>query len=281
MTRDLYCITVVTDASKPEVQYLRRSAERCGITLQILISPGRIGHGYGFGNKLNCVKYYLDQVPEDAAVLCVDGYDVLFIRSIDDILQRFETVSGNGTNAVFSAESYCWPQDPQQCARYNKEFPSNQIYRFLNAGTWIGTARQMKILIRDFDGDVHIDDQDWFTKQYLDGGPIVLDTENQIFNCTTKREQDLQWTPLNGWYNNVTDSYPCIIHANGGKKEDYWFLFSVMGGFDDYPHPDFRVNRKLKHHDSVREFIFFFTVFFFVILSMAYVASKYLRRSRK
>ena len=92
-----------------------QSARQANLTVEVLglgqqWLGGNIKYNPGGGHKVNLLKDALlkHREVENAVVMFVDSYDVVLIGDQRAILDRFYKLNAR---AVFSAESFCWP-DP-------------------------------------------------------------------------------------------------------------------------------------------------------------------------
>lgn len=173
--------------------------------------------GPGGGHKLNLVKQYLQNVPDTDVILFTDAYDVFYASDLETIVKRY---IGFNTRLLFSAEQYCWPD-----SNLADKFPETDTpYRYLNSGTYIGEAQELKKILNP-PIDNSADDQLFIQQAFLSGlYDIKLDTECYIFqthdDAVSKNNTQL--------YNKKTSCFPCIYHGNGGAeaKEKFESLYN-------------------------------------------------------
>jgi hypothetical protein len=162
----------------------------------------------GGGMKINLMREYLQDVPDDDVVVFTDGYDVIYADNLETILERFE---GFGSQVVFSAESVCWPH-----AEWADRFPESETpYRYLNSGTYVGKAAALKRIMEWEPIADDADDQAYCQEVFFSGlYDIALDYEQYIFQTHEPFVQQLNqqlWNPK-------TRCCPCIYHGNGGQE---------------------------------------------------------------
>lgn len=139
----------------------------------------RIKPGGGWKVKLLKEALRTHQDQKDKIVLFTDGYDVIFVKNMDYIIQKFEK---SGAKVLFSAEPYCWP-DKNLASKYPEVEGGN---RYLNSGLYMGYVPEiLKVLEREELKDDD-DDQLYFTNAYLDEKfreevNMRLDNTNEIF----------------------------------------------------------------------------------------------------
>jgi len=166
--------------------------------------------GPGGGQKINLMKQYLSSVPDDSIIMFIDGYDTFLAASREEILDRY---LGFDKEIVFSAEKTCWPD-----TNIATQFPeSHTEFRYLNSGTYIGTAKSLKKLFSNPIED-HEDDQLYMQREFLSNKhDIVLDVESYLFFCLADAENDAV-IGSNFIVNKATRCTTCVIHGNGGER---------------------------------------------------------------
>lgn len=182
--------------------------------------------GPGGGQKVNLMKKYLATVEEDTIVMFIDGYDTFISASKEEILKRY---LGFNKDIVFSAEKVCWPDKGLEGLHPQ----SHTEYRYLNSGTYIGTAKALKNLFSAHIED-HEDDQLYMQKAFLNSQHnIALDVESYIFFCLAAAEKDIK-IGKNYIVNNATKCTTCVIHGNGGSatKECFENLYDKWKGIE-------------------------------------------------
>ena len=98
----LRVVAVATDP-RPQLRALQQSVKNAGHELEVI----GMGTTYpGLGLKIIAMAEWLPTVPDDEYVLLVDAYDVLFLQSAEEILQRFHQFCAP---IVFGAETRCHP----------------------------------------------------------------------------------------------------------------------------------------------------------------------------
>lgn len=216
MVNNLTLVTVATHRTH-ELDRFIESAEYFGYEYVILglgkqwvggeANNGRLVFPGG-GMKVNLFKEYLQTVDNDEdVILFTDSYDVVFNQGPDELLSRW---SNMGEGLLFTAEKTCWP-DP----KLERVYPETIFdYRFLNSGGFIGRAGDLKVLTqtRCEDSD---DDQLYYTLKFLNSEGISLDYDVEIFQTLNSSFDDVE--VIEGVvYNKVTETYPVVVHANGG-----------------------------------------------------------------
>ena len=169
----------------------------------------------GGGMKINLIKEYLESVNDDDVILFTDAYDVFYADDLETIHERYLQMGGK---CIFSAEKICWPH-----ADMALQFPKPPIdseYKYLNSGTYIGKASELKGImnykpIKDDD-----DDQLYVQNIFLEGiFDIKLDYECYIFQTNEMMTRKLD----HQLHNPKMSICPCIYHGNGGQTEKVKF----------------------------------------------------------
>ena len=185
--------------------------------------------GPGGGQKVNLMKKYLSTINEDTIVMFMDGYDTFISSDKETILERY---LGFNKDIVFSAEKVCWPDRSLEALHP----PSHTEYKYLNSGTYIGTAKALKTLFSAPIED-HEDDQLYMQKAFLrNQNNIALDVESYIFFCLAGAEKDIK-IGKNFIINRATSCTTCVIHGNGGSatKECFEGLYDKWVGIKPVP----------------------------------------------
>lgn len=217
-----HILTVATDSSK--LLFLNKSVEHYATYFvnlgESLEWNGGNMAGSGGGHKINLVKKQLKHYHDNDIVLFVDGYDVFFTRTIDEIVSRFVAFD---CDVLFAAEISCWPD-----ASIAEQFELDSRYNYLNSGLYIGYVKHLKQImtkeIEDFE-----DDQLYLQKRYLEnksdpnGVNILLDKESYVFQCLSGVSEDVAITSCGELLNVNTNCCPCLIHGNGGEFDKQYF----------------------------------------------------------
>lgn len=208
----LHIVTVATDKNKASKLFKTPGVINLGEGVEW--KGGNMALGPGGGQKLNLLKNYLLHVQDNDIILFLDGYDTFIHKSEEEILQRY---FGFRKEIVFSAEKTCWPDESLKDL-----FPETGGYKYLNSGSFIGTAKEIKKLLELPILDEE-DDQLYLQQRYLTGKyDIALDYESYIFLCMSGLEDSIGFD--NGWIiNEETNCTTCIVHGNGGEYTKHKF----------------------------------------------------------
>ena len=214
-------ITVGTDESKMSI--LQQSAIRNQIKLvnlgkNVPWRGGDMAAGQGGGQKINLIREHIGNLPDDAPVLFIDGYDGLFIDNAETIKERF---LGFDCDILFAAEKNCWPDASMWILFPKSETP----YRYLNSGLFMGKAGSLKSFFNMEINDKD-DDQLWIQQKFLEpnGLNIKLDYEGYVFQCDD--EVKVEGSQISNGM-----CFPCVYHGNGGDeaKQRYESLARDLG----------------------------------------------------
>lgn len=218
-------ITVATHETDG-LKLLRKSCSLNNIKLNIL---GFNKKWTDFYMKAQELHSYLKTKDDDTIILFIDGYDSYFLTGINNIIHKFISMN---CGILFSAEKNCSPDK----SLINKYPEVTTPFRFLNAGGFIGYAGALKPMVDEL---IHLrsteknnnmySDQYLWTRCYLDNkDKIKLDINCDIFQTLHSTSID-DFTLVGGGYkNNITGSFPCILHANG-RSDDVFksLLFKI------------------------------------------------------
>ncbi|VDK19569.1 unnamed protein product [Anisakis simplex] len=183
----LIVVTVATDQTDGFLR-LQRSAEQFDLKLNVFglgqqWNGGDTRYYQGGGQKIKILRESLEEYKdrEDAIVLFVDAYDVVFNAGEEEILAKFDEIYYK-YRVVFSAEPFCWPRK-----ELAPEYPTVQFgKRFLNSGLFMGYAPEIWRIINEYPVADEDDDQLYYTNIYLDEKlrndlKITLDSMSFIF----------------------------------------------------------------------------------------------------
>jgi GR25 family glycosyltransferase involved in LPS biosynthesis len=230
--KKIYCFTVADNPANEGLEKHIRSSAYYDVPIKILglDSPwggGDMVNDPGGGQKINLLIPELEKLKSDpnAIVLFVDGYDVLFLDGLENIVNLFLSKE---TPVLFSAEKSCWPDR----SLVDKYPDAPYLYKFLNSGTFIGYAVDLyKITERARKEKLPniADDQLYYTNEFLYGKYkhlISLDYKCEIFQCLGGAYEDIK-IKKGKLYNTATNSKPLIAHGNSGKEE-FWYVSNYL-----------------------------------------------------
>lgn len=215
----LTALTVATELNTG-IHRLLDTGERYGLDFVVLgleqeWRGGDIANEPGGGQKINLLRPMLEQLEPNEPVLFVDGYDVVITSHAADILDTWHKICQE--RPLFAAEVHCWPE-PNLTSNY-PERPTP--YRFLNSGAFIGYAGALLNMINFESIEDHHDDQLYYTLRYLARiHDIVLDHHCDLFQCLNGSLEDVVVDEGRGQiFNQRTNTWPMVVHANGPTKQ--------------------------------------------------------------
>ena len=217
----IHATTFGTDETM--MSLLFNSAKRHNITFKNLgkeLEWNGSDYAWVADKKINMMREYIQDLPDDDIVMFVDGYDVFISNNINVIMREYYKFDAK---VVFGRDyKICWPD-----ATLAELFPDEEGV-YLNSGCYIGQVKEIKRILEPItlptdpprlwqlsdDGD----DQLHITKKYLSGKyDIKLDKECKIFQTTDFYDMNNVIIKDNRLYNTVTKSYPSVYHGNGGS----------------------------------------------------------------
>jgi hypothetical protein len=213
---DYFHICTVANYSHPNLIKLMQSCRMHGIQLKVL---GMNLPWYGGGTKLVHVRKYLNSLPEQDIVLFVDAFDVLIIADKRMILEQFLKMK---RPFIMAAEKNCWPLYACQ----NHEGPvSSSPFKYINSGTYIGYVKYLKEWIDDLAPHSEACDQAqiiFHWNQEKNKKFYHFDHYCELFLPLYLVDQEEVQINQDHLYCVTTQSYPCVIHANGSSFYPIW-----------------------------------------------------------
>jgi hypothetical protein len=206
----------VSNKPHPGLDALRLSSLKYGVQTRVLGmgNSTAIGHGgFGFGLKLSLLHRELRVLPPETIVLFTDAFDVLIQKELSPLL---EWCKNNPQKVLFAAESSKWP-----CKELMYPSPLHFPYPYLNSGVFCGEASSILALLDSVEYSQKTDDQEYYTRQFLEKNTIVLDHRADYFQCLVGvSEKDLEFGEklqvhhfdgLKRW-----STTPAVLHLNNG-----------------------------------------------------------------
>lgn len=184
----IYLSTVATE-EKLYMKYLIESIKKNNGELKIL-GYGEKWKGFNWRNLL--MKEYLKTLDKNDVVCFIDGYDVLCLRNLSHLVDKFiEIQKREQCKIIVAYDRVLNPIDNFFVSLYFGK--CNNIS--LNAGTYIGYVGdilEMINLVFIENNDVNADDQVLLTKVCnLNKGIIYIDVKNEIFLTISDRLTDI------------------------------------------------------------------------------------------
>jgi len=206
----VHAVTCGTDRKKCEK--LMTSARHHGVNVINIGTnvdwKGTDMSAMGGGMKINLMREWIKTINPHDVVLFTDAYDVFYADDIETIHERYLEMD---SSIIFSGELYCYP-DPSLADKF-PEGPTR--FRYINSGTYIGKAMDLRILLSAEDIADDGDDQLYMHKAFLSGKyNISIDYECYIFQTNFDGAQKLG----HQLHNPETKCCPCIYHGNGGES---------------------------------------------------------------
>jgi hypothetical protein len=199
--------------AKNKAKYLIDTANKFNILIEFI----GIGHTFtNFTNRLYILQNYIKFLNPEEIVLVMDGYDTLFNNNLQYALNKFKE---KNTKILVSSEkiyTYQW-------AKFKHIFDEiDSDYRYVNAGTYMGYARDLKIMIDELLEiyKVHPTNIDqgllgiWVYNNFKNTQKVQLDTNCDVFWVTSK-DWDVIKNLSEDIINPFTNTEPFIIHNTG------------------------------------------------------------------
>ena len=209
MLSTLRCLLYASNHDDPRLALVTGQLARYGVPYTVLgQAPWQ-----GFGQKLLAVQAAAETLTEDVLLFC-DGYDTLVLDGPAALLRRFREI---GMPWVSAAEPNIWPPGADQPAEYRDH---STPWPYLNSGLYMAERSYLQACFKLWCAEEALhnatDDQAWLAGRYLRHPErMLLDTRCQLFQCL-----------LGGWWafeiqdaklhNTVTDTWPLVVHHNGG-----------------------------------------------------------------
>lgn len=212
---------VVTFATHDE-GYILALRESCRCNNLELVELGRGERWMGFLHKVNIIRKYLRAIHPDTVVLVVDAYDVIILRSADEILACFDHLThGQASERVVigmenqnrSLVSWVWLQT---------QFGScNNVT--ISAGNYIGTAESIDRMygfipyeaLLSSSGDDQVFLNQACKKQYDQfHSMVVVDFHGWMFFNCHGRMGSPGHLRMDNLANRQTGIRPCVLHES-------------------------------------------------------------------
>lgn len=195
-------------------------------------TPDCKGAGKGL-QRFHVLLDYLEKenLPNDQVIVVMDAADTLVTGTGKEILQEYRK---SGADILISAEKFYTYQYPKYRNSYENITPND--YKYINAGTFIGTVKAVREMI---EATTKLGCQDknsglygavemgvmgaWIADNINETNKIKLDYNNDIFWVTTDDKQvfyDAIDSNDSLIKNSNTDTYPKILHIMGAYGRD-------------------------------------------------------------
>ncbi len=234
----LKVISVATDCNNYGYKIFLESLNKYNIQYKILgldcTWEGGNMKNYGGGHKINLLKNELSswsyQELQSTILLFTDAYDILFTKDYYSIMsQYFDSIHKYKcyNKILFSGEKSCWPE-----SSLSTKYPNqNLIYKYLNSGSFIGSAFNIYNLINNIEIKNNDDDQLYYTTLFLlNKNKIQIDYFCQLFQTTNNSILDINLFD-DIVTNNIYNTQPILVHGNGPMENknyiNYLYLFLI------------------------------------------------------
>lgn len=180
-----------------------------------------------YSNKLKNFNKFLENIDDSKIVMFIDAYDVILFDNAENMKTKFLEFN---KPLVFSAEIYSWPD--KDINKYYPEKTKNEKFRYVNSGTYMGYAKELKEMLNTFREknyncdtypdkiNYNSDDQRCLTYYYLNNiHKIGLDHKQMIWSiCAGTNKEDYDIIKYSYLYNKITNEKSSILHINGSEQ---------------------------------------------------------------
>lgn len=234
------------------LQVYQESIQRLGLDL-LLLGGKDLRWENNRQGKIDYLYSQLDQIDQQYThILASDAFDVFFVASTQEIVQKFEA---SGARLLIASEMVFHPKNDNLLKHFESvEDPTRRKlqYRFLNAGGMIARRQDYIDTIRylyenkekfiqqqcefELGGRTGISEQCFWQQAYCAGDcGIAIDHQCSIFQTFgmpnvhsvdfkpyMNQERRVTFVPeLKRFENNVTGERPCHMHYNGKHKKPF------------------------------------------------------------
>jgi len=201
-------------ARTDKVKAVAAILEHHGFDYTLTIDP--LWHGWP--SKLDGFIDIVNGLPEEYThLMFIDAADVVALAGPDEVMERYFEFNHPW---VYNAEPFIWSPGSFE----PEDYPTpNVLYRYLNSGASIGEIGHLRYWFNQWPRPQNLSrgDQDWMAARFIESYPdaMKLDTNCDLFQCACGSQ--VGPTPFiaifsGKVYNRITDTYPLIIHFNGG-----------------------------------------------------------------
>lgn len=177
------------------------------------------GQWRGFGTKLNAAYQATLDFPEEKHILFIDAYDVVVTAGEGKILERFRELDHPW---VCSTEPFIWPQGSFAPEQYPPKDPPNTNWPYINSGAYLAERDYLQSCFERWkaqDGEIPYgcEDQPYLFGHWLkEPGVFKLDMGCRLFQSLIGGWWAFEIPGLWKFHNKQVDSWPLILHHNGG-----------------------------------------------------------------
>jgi hypothetical protein len=211
--------------AETKAEYLINTAKYFNIDIELI----GIGHTFtNFTNRLYILQDYLKTANPEEIILVMDGYDTLFNNNLEYALNKFQE---KNTKILISSEkiyTYQW-------GAFQHKFDSiDSDYRYVNAGTYMGYAKDLKLMIDELfeiyqSHPTNIDQGllgIWVYNNFEDKQKVQLDTNCDVFWVTSKDWDIIKDVAESGdIINPLTNTKSFIIHNTGNGDPNLYMSY--------------------------------------------------------
>jgi len=281
----LHIVTVATE-SKYYFPYLQESCRRNGKELEVL---GMGEKWEGFNWKFKKMIDYLEGLPQDDIVCFVDGYDVLCVRDLHELIPSFfEIEEREGCKMVVAEDKLTWIN------KFAVELYFGKCKNMsINSGTYIGTAiNLLKIIKKIYKINPNNDADDQFLMTtYCNYNPndVYIDANNYFFVVLSDANSfNKNLCAYISFEHNNKITYknksPFFLHAPGSgnlddivKKLGYDENCNIFESDNTY-NPFYKYSFSYKNKFAV---FFVFTIIIIIVVVIIFLYSLYISMNGK
>ena len=181
----------------------------------------KLGYGQkwlGFSWRFKLMMDYLKTIDPDELVVFIDAYDVMMLRPLDDIEEYYNNIIKMNKCKIIISEDKAIPLYQEVIGKiYFNDYKDAR----LNAGSYMGKAKDLLDIISNINQNINDDDDDQilFTKYYRNNlDQFYIDSSNIFFLTRANQLNDIL-TDSNIKIVNKQLTYinsnPFFIHGNG------------------------------------------------------------------
>lgn len=275
----LYIVTVATE-NKFYMPYLIESVKRNNGELKIL-GYGQKWRGFNWRNYL--VKEFLDTTNPDDIVCVIDGYDILCLRNLNELTNKFVEISNREKCKIIVGLEQDVVKQFRFWARSKFGYCKNNS---VNAGTYIGYSKNLIEIIKkiiSINPNDNADDQYLLTKYCnIYNDDVYLDMENELFLTLIKTteqikvNEDVKIIDNELIYNN---NKPFFIHTPSTFLDDIIIYLNYNYDYNNKPFEKFLIEYNSKKFNQIIDFFYiyyeeFFVVFLIIIFLVMIIIKK-------
>ena len=215
-------VCTIATYAHPNLDKLLLSCHNAHIELDVL---GMGQPSYQHWNKFIYISDYLSTLPDRDIVMFVDAFDVLITADKSEILRKFRSMK---IPFLMTAETNCYPY--QELAALYPRSPTK--FKYINSGSYIGYVKTLKSWLANLSPIDHSQcDQGQISRNYIDFPQqrlFKLDYHCQMFLPLYGVEEEEVVIEPNRVRCTITNSFPCLVHANGGSFTIYDKVYDLL-----------------------------------------------------